>query len=293
MLSRIYKSAWRVPLHNKARVLRIAHIGRNSSSSASNGAIKTTTQAAQSKDVPPATSSPLPVNPPPFMEQYDTVKRRTVDPSARITSLQSNAYGWANSLRVAKEAPLWMLYEAEREEIPLRKAIGSEGIKKKDEGAVINMPMRDAQGRAYATGRRKTSTARVFVKLGDGSITVNGKNFEEYFPRVAHRKLSIEPLIATQSCGAFEITATITGGGLSGQVCVFGLRILLRPCHNLPFSYFQAGALKHGIAKALSRYDPMLKPTLRQRMYNEHATPLVNAIFLTITLSFFSWTDSS
>lgn len=176
----------------------------------------------------------------------DGGEARKLDPAAfpaeRLHSLRDDPYGWA--ARPLREAPLWMIYEAERENIPLdeaaAEAAGEEAEKEKD--APIRVPMRDASGRAYATGRRKTSVARVWVKLGDGKFRVNGKELPDYFFQVSHRVQCLQPLIVTQSLGAFDVDLTVEGGGLSGQ----------------------AGAVRHGLANALSRYDPYLKPVLRK-----------------------------
>ena len=100
--------------------------------------------------------------------------------------------------------------------------------------------MRDALNRAYATGRRKTAVARVWVTTGEGSFTVNGRTFADYFHRTHDRITAMEPLIATQSAGSFDVWLTVEGGGLSGQ----------------------AGAIRHGLAGALTRFDPYLKPAL-------------------------------
>lgn len=108
--------------------------------------------------------------------------------------------------------------------------------------AYIKVPMRDEQGRAYSTGRRKTSTARVWVKLGDGQFTVNGKPLVDYFPRMNHRLQCLEPMLVTQSVGAFDVQLTVKGGGSSGQ----------------------AGAVRHGLARALARYDPYLRAVLKR-----------------------------
>ena len=83
--------------------------------------------------------------------------------------------------------------------------------------ALIKVPMRDEKGRSYATGRRKTAAARVWVARGDGKITVNGMDFVDYFPRVSHRVHCLDPLVATQSVGAFDVWLTVEGGGLSGN----------------------------------------------------------------------------
>lgn len=161
-------------------------------------------------------------------------------PAERINSLSVDPYGWME--RGEKQAPLWMLYEAEREEINLKLPSGAKREKKKFDGVTLSPPMRDEHGRSYATGRRKTAVARVWVKLGDGQITVNGKPFHEYFTRMSDRLLMMQPLVATQTCGAFDVNLTTRGGGITGQ----------------------AGAARHGLANALARYDPFLKPVLNR-----------------------------
>jgi len=105
-------------------------------------------------------------------------------------------------------------------------------------------PVLDAKGRAYATGKRKDSVARVWLKPGKGEITVNGKKIEEYFGRSALRMILRQPLVATKSEN-MDIMATTSGGGLSGQ----------------------AGAIRHGISKALAIYDPNIRPVLRKGGY--------------------------
>jgi small subunit ribosomal protein S9 len=107
--------------------------------------------------------------------------------------------------------------------------------------ARVTMPLRDreidAQGRAYATGRRKDAVARVWVKPGTGKITVNGKDQESYFARPTLRLVINQPFTITDRTGQFDVVATVRGGGLSGQ----------------------AGAVKHGIAQALTKYEPELR----------------------------------
>ena len=102
-------------------------------------------------------------------------------------------------------------------------------------------PQIDKLGRAYATGRRKKSIARVWVKPGNGTITVNGRTFENYFPRPVLRMVIEQPFDVTERGGQFDVICTVTGGGLSGQ----------------------AGAVKHGISKALQLYDPNLRSALK------------------------------
>jgi len=100
----------------------------------------------------------------------------------------------------------------------------------------------DAQGRAYATGKRKNAVARVWLKPGVGKITVNTKDFEQYFARPVLRMLLKQPLQAANRLDQFDIMATVAGGGLSGQ----------------------AGAVRHGISKALTFYEPELRPVLKK-----------------------------
>jgi small subunit ribosomal protein S9 len=95
----------------------------------------------------------------------------------------------------------------------------------------------------YGTGKRKTSVARVFLRPGKGGATVNGRPLEEYFTTVDQRKLIGEPLLATENAGNFDLYITVKGGGLSGQ----------------------AGAVRHGIAKALVDFDPDLRGVLKEQ----------------------------
>ncbi len=103
-------------------------------------------------------------------------------------------------------------------------------------------PNRDAQGRAYATGKRKDAVARVWIKPGPGKITVNGREEKIYFARPVLRMILRQPLIAANRDGQFDVIVTVKGGGLSGQ----------------------AGAVRHGISKALVAYEPSLRPALKQ-----------------------------
>ena len=103
-------------------------------------------------------------------------------------------------------------------------------------------PKLDKQGRAYATGRRKDATARVWVKRGKGKITVNGKTIEIYFARPVLRMLVQQPAIAVNRMSEIDIDCTVAGGGLSGQ----------------------AGAVRHGIARALVNMEPTLRGMLKK-----------------------------
>ncbi|MEQ8311271.1 MAG: 30S ribosomal protein S9 [Sphingopyxis sp.] len=99
----------------------------------------------------------------------------------------------------------------------------------------------DKQGRAYATGRRKDAVARVWVKPGTGKITVNGRDQEVYFARPTLRLVINQPFGLTDRVGQYDVVATVKGGGLSGQ----------------------AGAVLHGIAQALTRFEPALRSPVK------------------------------
>ena len=94
----------------------------------------------------------------------------------------------------------------------------------------------------YGTGRRKTSTARVYLQAGTGKITVNERPLDEFFGRETGRMIVLQPLELVQMTGKFDITVQVTGGGITGQ----------------------AGAIRHGIARALMEYDASLRGPLRQ-----------------------------
>ena len=100
----------------------------------------------------------------------------------------------------------------------------------------------DAQGRAYATGKRKNAVARVWIKPGSGTITINTRAIEKFFARPVLRMLIQQPLVATNRNGQYDVVCTVSGGGLSGQ----------------------AGAVRHGISKALTNFEPDLRPTLKR-----------------------------
>ncbi len=109
------------------------------------------------------------------------------------------------------------------------------------EKAQSSHPNRDALGRAYATGKRKDAVARVWIKPGRGVITVNGKEEKLYFARPVLRMILRQPLIAANRDGQFDVIVSVKGGGLSGQ----------------------AGAVRHGISKALVAYEPALRAALK------------------------------
>ena len=104
-------------------------------------------------------------------------------------------------------------------------------------------PRRDAFGRAYATGKRKDAVARVWIKPGSGKIDVNGRESPIYFARPVLRMLINQPLVAANRLGQFDVWCTVKGGGLSGQ----------------------AGAVRHGISRALTYFEPALRPLLKQQ----------------------------
>ena len=108
--------------------------------------------------------------------------------------------------------------------------------------APVHVQKLDKQGRAYATGKRKNAIARVWIKLGSGKMNVNGKEYAAYFARPVLQLLLRQPLEAAARLTQFDIVATVAGGGLSGQ----------------------AGAVRHGISKALTYYEPGLRPVLKK-----------------------------
>jgi len=108
--------------------------------------------------------------------------------------------------------------------------------------AVSAEPKIDTQGRSYATGGRKGSVARVWIKPGPGRVSVNGREFERYFARPTLRLIINQPFEVAEREGQYDVVCTVKGGGLSGQ----------------------AGAVRHGISKALTYYEPGLRPVLKK-----------------------------
>jgi small subunit ribosomal protein S9 len=100
----------------------------------------------------------------------------------------------------------------------------------------------DAQGRAYATGKRKNAIARVWLKPGNGRITINGKEFNVFFARPVLQMILQQPIVAAARKDQYDVVATVSGGGLSGQ----------------------AGAVRHGISQALTNFEPELRPVLKK-----------------------------
>ncbi len=115
-------------------------------------------------------------------------------------------------------------------------------VAKVEAAAPVHVQKLDAHGRAYATGKRKDAVARVWVKPGSGKIVVNDKEFDKYFARPVLQMILQQPIVASNRVGQFDIVATVAGGGLSGQ----------------------AGAVRHGISKALTYYEPGLRTALKK-----------------------------
>jgi small subunit ribosomal protein S9 len=109
--------------------------------------------------------------------------------------------------------------------------------------AIDVQPRLDAFGRAYATGKRKNAVARVWIKPGNGTIRVNGRDSPVYFARPVLRMIINQPFVSANRLGQFDVMCTVIGGGLSGQ----------------------AGAVRHGISRALTFYEPGLRPVLKSQ----------------------------
>ena len=108
--------------------------------------------------------------------------------------------------------------------------------------APVHVQKLDSEGRAYATGKRKNAIARVWLKPGNGKITVNGKDFDKFFARPVLQMILQQPIVATERKDQYDVVATVSGGGLSGQ----------------------AGAVRHGISQALTFYEPELRAVLKK-----------------------------
>jgi len=132
--------------------------------------------------------------------------------------------------------------EAPAAEAPAAEASAPAQQPPQQEQAPLREQQLDKFGRAYATGRRKDAVARVWLKPGSGKIEVNGRDQETYFARPTLRLVINQPFDVTDRNGQYDIVATVKGGGLSGQ----------------------AGAVKHGIAQALSRFEPALRTAVKQ-----------------------------
>ena len=108
--------------------------------------------------------------------------------------------------------------------------------------APVHVQKLDKQGRAYATGKRKNAIARVWIKPGNGKITINGRDFNVFFARPVLQMILQQPIVAAARKDQYDVVATVSGGGLSGQ----------------------AGAVRHGISQALTHYEPELRGVLKK-----------------------------
>jgi small subunit ribosomal protein S9 len=108
--------------------------------------------------------------------------------------------------------------------------------------APVHVQKLDKEGRAYATGKRKNAIARVWIKPGSGKITVNGKEYNAFFARPVLQMILQQPIVAAARKDQYDVVATVSGGGLSGQ----------------------AGAVRHGISQALTHYEPELRAVLKK-----------------------------
>ena len=123
----------------------------------------------------------------------------------------------------------------------LKEAVGEVTAAEQIQAVIAREPVRDDLGRSYATGKRKDAVARVWIKPGSGKVVVNGKEMNKYFARPVLQMILAQPFSVAGVTGEFDVMATVKGGGLSGQ----------------------AGAVKHGISKALQLYEPSLRPALK------------------------------
>ncbi len=120
--------------------------------------------------------------------------------------------------------------------------LGTSTVAAAQPAAPVHVQKLDAQGRAYATGKRKNAIARVWIKPGNGKISVNGKDFNLFFARPVLQMVLQQPIVAASRKDQYDIVATVSGGGLSGQ----------------------AGAVRHGISKALTYFEPSLRDVLKK-----------------------------
>ena len=130
----------------------------------------------------------------------------------------------------------------ESEEARLRAERRESEKEREDAQRAARVAVRDATGASSATGRRKTSVARVTIRPGDGAITINDRSFDAHIPDINHRGWMIRPFLVTDTMGLFDVDATVRGGGLSGQ----------------------AQAIRHGLARALELYEPAFRAALKK-----------------------------
>lgn len=139
---------------------------------------------------------------------------------------KEDSYGWEENKDHAELAGLVKKEQTEMDEKKKRWAENSKPI--------VRVPNIDNRGRSYGRGGRKTSAARVWIYPGFGNVVVNRKELTEYFPRATHRESILSPFVATLTCGHFDVQCHVEGGGMSGQ----------------------AGAIRHGLARALNEFNP-------------------------------------
>ena len=120
--------------------------------------------------------------------------------------------------------------------------LGGSSVGTTTSDAPVHVQKLDSLGRAYATGKRKNAIARVWLKPGKGNVTVNGRTLEVYFARPVLRMIVNQPLVIANRASQYDLTITVAGGGLSGQ----------------------AGAVRHGLSKALTYYEPELRGPLKK-----------------------------
>jgi len=125
----------------------------------------------------------------------------------------------------------------------LAKLKSATGVPVPEAVAEVAKPKLDAKGRAYATGRRKDAVARVWIKPGTGKFTVNGRDMPTYFARPTLQMVINQPVETINAVGRYDVFCTVKGGGLSGQ----------------------AGAVRHGVSRALTYFDPSLRPALKSQ----------------------------
>ncbi len=123
----------------------------------------------------------------------------------------------------------------------LGKAMGAKPLAEVS-SAPVHVRQVDQYGRSYATGKRKDAVARVYLKAGSGNIEVNGRDYKTFFARPVLQMLLLQPLVVTNRLGQYDLVVTVAGGGLSGQ----------------------AGALRHGLSKALTLQEPELRAVLKK-----------------------------
>mmetsp|Transcript_9147 Transcript_9147/g.19523 ORF Transcript_9147/g.19523 Transcript_9147/m.19523 type:complete len:301 (-) Transcript_9147:248-1150(-) len=145
-----------------------------------------------------------------------------------------------------QEEATWWLYDGTQESrdalAEMRKKEAQKNRWIQNSLAPVRVSEIDERGRAYGRGSRKTAQARVWIQPGVGEVVVNRREFVSYFPRESDREHVLGPLVATQTCGKFDVTATVQGGGLRGQ----------------------AGAIRLGLARALEKYDPDFRPPMKR-----------------------------